>query len=493
MSLPAKSRLAVARLVPKSLSGQLIVLVLLALVIGEAASLVVFVTERRVALEGANRAQIVARVVTLVRLLAETPADLHGRMILTANSSDIRLWIAGQSAVDVTNQAHRRGPLPAAMRDRLAAAGVRDILVDRTAAGEFLERRFDRFGPGGPGGRPPPGGAFRDRRPPPFGPLALTVAVQLADGSWLNAATREPETQGWALAFFVSLGITALALIGAVVLMVRRLTRPMAELAVAADRMGRGEDVPALAMRGPEDIRRTTEAFNRMQERLQRFVRDRTHMLAAISHDLRSPITVLRLRAELIEDRETQEKILQTLAEMEEMCEAALAFMREEGSREETRPLDMTTLVEAVCADLTDGGARISFHGVPGFILPGRATGLRRALRNLIENAVTYGDEATVTLARAGATLTVTIEDRGPGIAEAEAERVFAPFYRLEASRNRATGGVGLGLSIARDIVRAHGGDIVLENLGENIGGPDGKTRGLRVVVTLPEAAPSLS
>jgi signal transduction histidine kinase len=219
-----------------------------------------------------------------------------------------------------------------------------------------------------------------------------------------------------------------------------------------------------------------------MRGRLQRFVQDRTRMLAAISHDLRTPITTLRLRAEFVEDEETRAKILETLDEMQRITEATLAFAREEAAAEDTRTVDLAALVDSVCADLADLGQDVAFGGPERAPYTCRPVSLKRAVRNLIENAVTYGERARVTLEQAADSFRIVVEDDGPGIPEAEFERVFAPFVRLEESRSPETGGIGLGMAIARSIVRGHGGDITLANRQDG---------GLRAVIHLPRADPA--
>ena len=230
-------------------------------------------------------------------------------------------------------------------------------------------------------------------------------------------------------------------------------------------------------------MRSTVQAFNLMRERLDRFVRDRTAMLAAISHDLRTPITSLRLHAELLDDERTKAKIIAALDEMQRMTEETLAFIREDMRREETRTVDLHALVDSVAADLADLGHEIAVSesaesAESGRVLVAcRPVALRRAFRNLLENAGAYGVRATARIVRDDTGLRVVIEDEGPGIPEIDLERVFEPFVRLEESRSRDTGGTGLGLAIARTIVRGHGGDIRLEN---RVGG------GLRATVALP-------
>ena len=200
-------------------------------------------------------------------------------------------------------------------------------------------------------------------------------------------------------------------------------------------------------------------------------------MLAAVSHDLRTPITSLRLHAEFVEDDETRTKILAALDEMQRMTEEALAFIREDMQREETRNVDLHALLDSVAADLAELGHDIAVADSGRILVACRASALRRALRNLLENAAAYGARATAWIEGDGEETRVVVEDEGPGIPEAELERVFEPFVRLEASRSRETGGSGLGLAIARGIVRGHGGDIVLANRAEG---------GLRATVALP-------
>jgi signal transduction histidine kinase len=203
-------------------------------------------------------------------------------------------------------------------------------------------------------------------------------------------------------------------------------------------------------------------------------------MLAALGHDLRTPITSLRLRAEFIEDDEIKLKIIETLDEMLQMAEATLSFAREEAAHEETRLVDAGALISTVCGDLADVGRNVVCEDTHGFTLRCRPVGVTRALRNVVENAVAYGKRARVSLERSHGELAIHVDDDGPGIAPADMEKVFMPFVRLESSRNRDTGGVGLGLAIARSIIRSHGGDIVLQNR------PEG---GLRATISLPGLA----
>ena len=273
------------------------------------------------------------------------------------------------------------------------------------------------------------------------------------------------------------LGLLLLLVTASGLVIARRMAQPMARLAVAATRFGLGQSQPPLSERGPREVRETIRAFNDMRERLSRHLQDRSRMLAAVSHDLRTPITTLRLRAEYIADDEMRERTLATLDEMQRVLAAALAFARDEAADEQPRATDLAALLQTLVDDHADLGRDIRYIGPDRSTLVCRPVSLRRALNNLIDNALTYGGAAEVRLSEDGSTRLVQIDDDGPGIPEDMQERVFAPFMRLEPSRNRETGGIGLGLSLARTIVHAHGGRIELANR------PGG---GLRVGVLLP-------
>jgi len=294
----------------------------------------------------------------------------------------------------------------------------------------------------------------------------LAVSVSLQSGQWLNAEMTVPPPRGWALPSLVAMILMAVAICGITVLVVRRLTRPLAELAGAADALGRGEPVPPIAARGPHEVRRTTEAFNRMQERIHRFVSDRTAMLAAVSHDLRTPLTSLRLRAEFITgDAENKRKILETLDELERITKATLEFARDDSDAEPFVETDIVALVHTIVKEFSELGHDVVLQTSDTANLACRPTALKRALRNLVENAVDYGERARLWVSCSDVDVRITIADDGPGIQESDHEMVFEPFIRLETSRSRETGGVGLGLAIARSVLRAHGGDVTLKNV----------------------------
>lgn len=462
------------RLVPKRLAGQMIALLLLALVLAQAITVVIFADQRQFAIRAVDRSQLLGRGAAVARLIERTPASVHEDILEAASDRRVRYWLSGASAVDREDDERER----LVFRDRLAELmGDRGDRELRIIFGDDDEPWW-QSGRGDDDDREHGERAWRRHRH--FAPV-ITVSMQLEDGQWLNLESRlrRPDF-GWKMPALTWLLIMGLALSTVVILMVRRITRPMAALAAAAERAGRGEMIRPLPEVGPLDVRQTTSAFNRMHDRLQRFVKDRTQMLAAMSHDLRTPITTLRLRAEFIEDGETREKILETLEEMQRMTEATLAFVREENAVEPTRMVDITALIDSIVSDLADLGWNVHFANGDRIDYACRPTGLKRAMRNLLENAVRYGEKAEVSLATTRDELRIVIDDNGPGIPEDQIERMFQPFVRLDESRSVEGGGIGLGLAIARSIIRNHGGDIELANRGEG---------GLRATITLPRTA----
>ncbi len=321
----------------------------------------------------------------------------------------------------------------------------------------------------------------------------VEVGLALPDHGWLAVTVRVPAPEFWHSSLDLSLFLGLTALVAALFLVVaRRLIAPIITLTHAAEALGRDVDAPPLPEAGPRETAAAAAAFNRMAGRIRRFVQDRTFLLTAIGHDLRTPITRLKLRAEFLEDEEMRRKILADLDEMEAMLSATLTFGRDAAASEQAATLDLVALIRTVLDEAADAAPdiaeRLTYAGPERLLLAARPLALKRALGNLIANAVKYGDGAAVRLRppeggiaaggmAAGGMAVIEIEDRGPGVADTDIERIFQPFQRLEASRNRETGGSGLGLPIARNILRAHGGDVTLANR---------PTGGLRATVSLP-------
>jgi signal transduction histidine kinase len=282
------------------------------------------------------------------------------------------------------------------------------------------------------------------------------------------------------LALVAVTGITVALLAGWTV---RRLTRPLATLADAATGLARNLDQPPLPESGPTEVSRAARAFNSMQRELKSYLETRAQALAGVSHDLRLPLTRVRLRLEKVADADVKRSIESDLDEMEHMIRGTLDYLRAGSSTEAVVLTNVNALVEGVAEDIEALGATVCVHGRADRGIHVRPQALRRCLGNLLENARRYGGgRIDLTVIDLPGMLTIRIEDRGPGIPAAERERVFEPYVRLEQSRARHTGGTGLGLAIARAIARAHGGEVAL---AEREGG------GLRVDVTLPRVGPA--
>ena len=465
----------------RSLAAQLIGFTLLALVVSQGLTFLISWDERAKALHAAMKSEFFSRSASITRLMESMPQDLRDQALLASETNYSRFWLSKEDPAD-----------PNAWRSRAVTELGRPLenFVDLTqklglsssSSGGRLTPQEVASANSGEAWTTPLPVLWSLPQPAKFvyfdGRSGYGLAVRLNDGMWLNSAYYKADSGPWWKAkSLTSLMITALILSLIGVFIASRIARPLRRLAVSAEALGRGENLPPLPEDGPDDIRRTAEAFNKMQERLHRFVEDRTRMLAAIGHDLRTPLTSLRLRAEFVSDADVQQKMLSTIDELQSMTEAAISFARGESTAEETRAIELEALVGSICDDLADLGQPVEYVEGPKTTYRCRPDGLRRAVRNLAENAVRYGGHAKVYIRRSPATVDIVVEDSGPGIPDGMKERVFAPFFRLEASRNRDTGGVGLGLSIARAVARQHGGDISLHP----------NNPGLKAIISLPK------
>ncbi|MBX2855977.1 MAG: HAMP domain-containing protein [Rhodobacteraceae bacterium] len=467
---------------PQTLRGQLLGLLLLALIAAQVVALVFFFEERRRAVRAALAEEAVSRIASVTLLLEKTPASQQAGLLAAASTPLARFRLLDT-------------PPPWIENPPRGAAKLRAGLI--LALGEMSDaswaRRVQIALISGPPPKPLRSWLRHDRddddhdrhehhwrEPPPPHPARLASLVELRDGRWLavEARFRRPPLQ-WAWPSILSMLLSAAAIVVVVTLVIGRTTNSLRGLAAAAERFGRGARGEPLPESGPEEARRLIATFNAMQDRLTRFVSDRTRLLASISHDLRTPITAMRLRVELLEDGEVKAKLAEGLDEMQRMSEAALTFAKEEAAQGPMRAVDLTALSASVVEDFADMGHDVSDVDADNarLILECRPDALKRALRNLVENAVRYGERARVTLTSMDQEVVIQVEDDGPGVPEEQIDAMFEPFARLEISRNRDTGGAGLGLSIARSIARAHGGDVRLTNRAEG---------GLRAEIMLP-------
>ena len=303
------------------------------------------------------------------------------------------------------------------------------------------------------------------------------VGVKQPDGRWRVVETRNPRLmdpwrQHVLLWFLASIVVTApLAFLFA-----RRLSAPIAAFAEAAERLGRDPNAPPLRLEGSFEIGVAARAFNDMRERLRRYVEDRTSMIGAVAHDLRTPLTRLRFHAESA-PKELREKLAGDIAEMDAMVAATLAFVRDATQAGSRARLELRSLLDSVVDGFAEQGRDVRLQPGETVIIEGDSVALKRMFANLIDNAIKFGGLARVSLRTEDGCALVEVEDDGPGLPEAELEEVFEPFHRVEPSRNRDTGGIGLGLTAARTIARAHGGDVTLAN---RLGG------GLKALISLP-------
>lgn len=453
------------RILPRSLLGQLALLIVAAFLAAQAISVWIFADERGAAIRAAQRYETVERAAAVAQALDQAPRESRESILAAVNSRLVRFSV---------------GVAP------LVTSGQPD-LVPIEGPGDIRATEVTVSPHDGQPAEPPAAFAWlHDRmRAAGVAPVEFRISVPLGDGDWLNVSARfqRPDLQ----APPALLGATLLSLalvIAALWYGLGRITRPLRQLASAADGFGLDAPAPEMPRRGPREVQALSDALERMHGRLTAMVTDRTRMLAALGHDLRSPITALRVRAEMVDDDETRERMAATLDEMQEMVDSTLAYARGVSTDQPMEETDLAGLVHGLAEELSETGPEISVEAPAPVRAEIRRTAMRRALRNLMENAQRYGAGARATVRETARAAEILIEDEGPGIPEDDLEKVFDPFTRLETSRSRETGGIGLGLPIARSILRAHGGDVTLTNRTSG---------GLRATIHLPRTESAAS
>jgi len=463
-----------SRLLPKSLFGQTLLILLAGLIVSHVVGSWIYTSDREQAVRAVGGFAAAQRITNLTRLVQDAPREWRDRIVATLSDQTFRVSLSGappaMAGADDTAVAQAikaflvdQLSLPPARQPRVSAA-VPDGSIFAGLHGPMIGRGPMMHGFGGFGQF----GGFRD----------LQVAVPLPDGQWLSFATALPESgPSFSGQFLISMGLMAAIILAVSVWAVRRVTAPLASLSAAAERLGNDLNAPPVPETGSVETRQASRAFNAMQARLRALIENRTRMLAAISHDLRTPLTLLRLRAENVSDAPERDKMLATIAEMDAMIAATLQFARDEATGEPRRQTDIAALLASLIDDMADTGLPVAMQPAQPIICECQPGALKRALSNLLDNAVKYGKRAHAAIRSTSQGVEITIDDEGPGIPEDELARVFLPFYRVEGSRSRETGGIGLGLAIALSVVQAHGGRLTLSNR------PAG---GLRASITLP-------
>lgn len=461
------------RILPDSIAGRTTLVLLVGLTLSHVLSTAVYSTDRQTAVLEANESQFADRVASVARLLDRAGGEERKNLVEVLNSPILSVSWTPEPVFPLDHEESQDlSAVRAALEPYFGQLEKQRIHVMERHAGDLFTDHHIHGGLNW-------ANIMRLTHNIPDN-QTVQVSLRLNDGSWANfGLTLVRSATLLSHRSILSTMIMALGIALFSVLATRWIGRPLATFAQAADRLGRDVNAPPLPPDGPKEVRSAVAAFNEMQDRIRRFVEDHTRMLAAISHDLRSPLTRLRLRAEMLPEGESRTRMLADLTHMEDMVSSTLEFARGESTDEAVQTIDLAATLEAICDNTTDLGLTAEYEWSGRLVCSCRPLALKRALTNLIENAARYGGKAIVQAVHHGRDIRVVIEDQGPGIPEDCQEKVFTPFFRLEQSRNRKTGGMGLGMTVARTIIRAHGGDIILENK------PEG---GLRVTVTLPQA-----
>lgn len=443
-----------------SMTGRVFLTLSLGIVISAAITQVLAEAERQRVIEEYRDLYALERVEQLITAAETVPASARMAYLSVANRPGLRL----EEITRALPVAPVRSEFAGLLAARLGKGYQLESIALRPPACDVPRTQSTLFGPA----------KVRWRG------VCESINLRLRDGEQLRLSVLPPPSSRIAqktdysaiiALFLVSIGFLAY-------LVARMTTRPLGRLAQAARDLGNDINHPPLELAGASEIRQASAAFNAMQARIRQYILQRTQMLAAITHDLQTPLTRLRLRLEKVSDTELRERLVGDLSAMQQMVREGLDLARSMDTTETMQALDLDSLLDSVCADATDAGQQVQLAGSAGMALMGRPLALRRCLVNLVDNAIKYGQHASVTVERIAGAARIRIRDSGPGIATAQLGRVFEPFYRIESSRSRESGGTGLGLTIARNIAEQHGGSVELANH------PGG---GLEVTLLLPE------
>ncbi|WP_407316225.1 ATP-binding protein [Pseudomonas sp. nanlin1] len=429
------------------MANQLTLLLLVALLASNALALV-WLRSTGALIHPLSRQFVIERLVTAYQVADSLGAADAQRLLASMGSADTHFWVAAEAEVEPFAMHPEEQRLSDEVRAHLALPEARGISqqLERVSGSQA---RGHLFTPAG------------------WAPLRLRSSIGLRDGRYLNIVQHPVSAYEMRRLLAYSLPVTSLPLLLIVVFFMRRIVRPVKALAQATERVSRGEWIAPLPLSGPQEARDLTTAFNLMQERIARHVEGRTRMLAAVSHDLNTPITELRLQLELLEEGSARDDMLESLDELRAMVRETLDFVRGDAVQEATVTVSLTELLDDLAKRYRTLGQPVVWNGGPPLCCQCRPLALKRALTNLIDNAVHHGGDASLRIYADGPEMVrIEVLDHGPGITPSWLEQVFEPFVQLSpgGGDTRNGGGVGLGLAIARACVQAHGGELTLEN-----------------------------
>jgi len=462
------------RWLPKTLFGRLVLILLTGLLTSQAISTLILFQERHQAIYRASGIQVAHRLAAMVQLLDRLDSRQRKQFLRVLQSRIFRVQLQ-----EIYQPDQKLGLGDVHSSDFFSPV-LRELLGERPM--QIVVRRLQ------PLFQPPPrqvqlrspGNEMADRmrsmmrqyRPElealRGSRVALFANIQLKDGAGLRLRLQlQGDSIQWPMRSLTALLVLVLSVIVIALIAVRFTTRPLSVLGKAAENLGYNINQPPLPIQGPQEVRQASSAFNTMQQRIQQQIRERSEMMAAVSHDLKTPITRMRLRSEFVDNPALADKFRQDLEDMEKMVQTALDFMRGTDHHETPVHIDILALLESLQDDYQDQGQTVHLIKQPVMNYSGHLLALKRVLTNLLDNALSYGKTATVRCEDSTEMLVIIIDDDGPGVTDDQLKHLFDPFYRAEGSRNRATGGTGLGLGIARQLVTAHGGTLTLANRAE--------------------------
>ena len=454
------------RLWPRTLGMQLVIVTSVAVFLSNAAVALRFELGNERFNQSAQTERMLDRAASVATLMSSIPpkARVAATHALASNIWRIQIRtgknIAQPMTAEEANLAARlKAMLPAKSAQMPVSVRFREV-----ARADDMDREHRG---------PPPGNL------PPPKEKAIELTIPVVRNTQLVATFFRPPKPPWPAEIMLTAFVAIVVASAAAAYVARRGARPLSELANAASVVARGDAAPRLTEVGPDDVRNAAIAFNAMTDQVTRTLESQRQLLSAVGHDLRTPITAMRINIEFVEDPELRDRLQKNLDELQDLTEAVLSAARGTGG-ESRRQVDLAALVESVCADLDDLGEAVTWAGHEPAPLYCRSNEILRAVRNLIENAVAYGKKADVKIEEFPDAYEIVVDDEGPGIPEEDRGRVFEPFVRLESSRNEETGGSGLGLTLVKAIAEGHGGTVILEDR------PQG---GLRARLRLPREA----